>query len=113
MLNLIYNLSFVMKWTYKISMFLLLLSQTIFFLLAIYHTDSTLYYPGGDLEKIPTVGFSWIWYHLESWMICVVLNLIAIIVFFYGSLEEKMNWKSSDLAKIEIEEDEQRRDVRL
>ena len=96
-----------MKWAYKASLFLLLLSQSVFFLLAIYHTDANFYYPEGDLEADPTIGYSWIWYHQEQWMICVVLNFMAVLMFFYGLLDEKRNWKLSNLIEVKIEEEEE------
>ena len=55
-----------MRWQYKVSLFLLVLSQVVFFGLAAYHTDDQIYYPDGNLEATPTRGYSWIWYHPEQ-----------------------------------------------
>lgn len=40
-------------------------------------------------------------------MICVVLNFIAVLMFFYGLLDEKRNWKLSNLIEVKIEEEEE------
>jgi len=73
-----------MKWQYKISILLVLLSQTIFFSLAVFHMDSELYYPGGNLDAQPSQGYSWIWYHFEHWIICLILDIVAIVFFLDG-----------------------------
>ena len=82
-----------MKWQYKASFFLLLLSQTVFLALAAYHTDSELYYPAGLPEAKPSVGYSWIWYHLEQWIISLVFALVALVLFMYGLVTEFMAFR--------------------
>jgi hypothetical protein len=74
----------VMRWQYKVSLFLLLLSQVVFFGLAAYHLDDQLYYPDGNIEATPTRGYSWIWYHPEQWLISLVLVGAAVGFFVYG-----------------------------
>ena len=74
-----------MKSQYKVSLFLLILSQVIFFILAAYHTDRQIYYPE-DPTAIPTIGYSWIWYHPEHWLISLILAIIAITFFLYAAV---------------------------
>ena len=74
-----------MKWQYKVSLFLLVLSQVVFFGLAAYYTDDQLYYPDGDLGATPTRGYSWIWYHPEQWLMSLVLVVAAVAFFVYGA----------------------------
>lgn len=73
-----------MKWQYKVSLFLLFLSQVSFFGLAAYYTDSQLYYPDDNLDLTPSRGYSWIWYHPESWLICLVLVIAGLGFFVFG-----------------------------
>ena len=91
-----------MKWQYKASFFLLLLSQTVFFALAVYHTDNELYYPGGLPDAKPSVGYSWIWYHLEHWIISLVFALIALALFMYGLVSEFMDFRGKKVKVNEI-----------
>ncbi len=94
-----------MIWQYKVSLFLMLLSQTVFLGLAAYYTDNQPFYPDGNLEAASTRGYSWIWYHFEHWGISLVLNLAGVVVFISGVLKEKNpDWKLSDFIKIEIVE---------
>lgn len=78
----------VMKWQYKVSLFLLVLSQVIFFVLAAYHTDNQLYYPDDNLEPYPTRGYSWIWYHPEHWLLCLVLGIAGLGFFIFGIIDD-------------------------
>ena len=75
-----------MRWQYKISLFLLVLSQTVFFVLAAYHTDNQLYYPNGNLDATPTRGYSWIWYHPDQWHISLILVVIGLGFFVFGAI---------------------------
>ena len=95
-----------MRWQYKVSLFLMVLSQTVFLGLAAYHTDNRLYYPNDDPLATPSAGYSWIWYHPEQWIISLTLNIAAVATFMYGIIKEK-NWKLSDFIKIEIVETEE------
>ena len=71
-------------WQYKVSLFLLVLSQVVFLGLAAYHTDDQIYYPDGNLEATPTRGYSWIWYHPEQWLTSLVLVFAGVAFFVYG-----------------------------
>ena len=73
-----------MRWQYKVSLLLLVLSQVVFFGLATYNMDDQLYYPDGDLEATPTRGYSWIWYHPEQWLVSLVLVVAAVAFFVIG-----------------------------
>ena len=94
-----------MKWQYKASLFLLLFSQTLFFLFVFLQLDSNVY-GSSNPDVMPTVGYSWIWYHKEYWMICFVLNIFALLTFIHGWLEEN-NWKLSSLIEIEVNKEEE------
>ena len=63
-----------MKWQYVVSLFLLLLSQTLFLGLTFYHTDSK--------------GRSWVFYHQEHWIWSFVLIILGLVVFIYGVVAE-------------------------
>ena len=63
-----------LKWQYIFSLFLLLLSQILFFGLTFYHTDSQ--------------GRSWIFFHQEHWIWVLVLDILALVVFVYGMFSE-------------------------
>jgi len=91
-----------MKWQYKASFFLLLLSQTVFLALAVYHTDNTLYYQDELPDAKPTVGYSWIWYHLEHWIISLVFALIALVLFVYGLVTEFIDFRGKPVTVEEI-----------
>jgi len=98
-----------MRWQYSLSLFFLIFSSTLFFGLAIFHTDTKAYYQGGNIENSPTIGYSWIWYHFEHWGTCLGLNLVATGMFFYGLILDirESNWKLSNYIKIEITENEE------
>ena len=97
-----------MRWQYKVSLFLMVLSQTVFLGLAAYHTDNRVYYPNDDPLATPSVGYSWIWYHPEQWVISLTLNIAAVAVFISGIIKEKRpDWKLSNFIKIEIVETKQ------
>jgi hypothetical protein len=81
-----------MKWEYKVSLFLLLLSQIVFLGLAAYHTEVGLI--SGTRAVSPTAGYSWIWYHMEQWIISLFLSVLALVFFVYGVITEiKPYWK--------------------
>jgi hypothetical protein len=98
-----------MRWQYLLSIFLLILASFIFLTLALFHTDTATYYPGGDLDGEPTVGYSWIWYHPEHWVICYGLNFLALVFFLYGLVLDfrESSFKLSNHLKVEIIEDEE------
>jgi hypothetical protein len=98
-----------MRWQFKVSLLFLVVSQVVFFVLAAYHMDRVVYYPEGDLGASPSVGYSWIWYHSESWMISLVLIVAALAAFVWGMIAEirQTGWKLSDYIKIEIVEEEE------
>ena len=77
-----------MKLQYKIALFFLLLSQTSFLLIAAYHTDNELYYPNDQPNAEPTVGYSWIWYHLDHWIISLFLAFAGLITFSHGLISD-------------------------
>ena len=74
-----------MRWQYKVSLFLLVLSQVVFFGLVAYNTDDQLYYPDGNLDVAPSRGYSWIWYHPEQWLTSLVLAVAAVSFFVFGA----------------------------
>lgn len=96
-----------MRWQYKYSFILFMLSYTLFFALALYNTDSGAYYPNGDLEMTPTWGYSWIWYHPEQWIFSLILDLAALAVFVHGLIKDirDSSWRISDYIKIQIVEE--------
>ena len=98
-----------MRWQFKVSLLFLVLSQLVFFGLAAYHMDSRVYYPDGDPYASPSMGYSWIWYHFENWIISLTLSLAAVAVFIWGIIAEirRLGWKLSDFIKIEIVEEEE------
>jgi len=63
-----------MKWQYKISLLLLLISQILFFGLILYHMD-----PEGN---------SWILSHQEHWVWVFVIVGIALGMFVFGAISE-------------------------
>ena len=70
---------------------------------AAYHTYTRLYYPDGNPDASPTVGYSWIWHHFEQLIISLLLNIIEVVFFIVGLIKEKRpDWKLSDFIKIEI-----------
>ncbi len=84
----------VMRWQYKVSLFLMVLSQTVFLGLAAFHIQSQPYYSNDNPEATRVVGYSWIWYHFEQWVISLVLNLAGVAVFISGIINEKRpDWK--------------------
>ena len=90
-----------MKWEYKVSLLLLLLSQVVFLGLAAYHTEVRLI-SDDDSGVSPTSGYSWIWYHMDQWIISLVLSILALAFFVYGVITEiKPNWKLSNFIEKE------------
>jgi len=83
-----------MKWQYKVSLLFLILSQTVFLTLAAYHTDNELYYPAEQPDAKPTIGYSWIWYHLEHWIISWVLVIVSLVFYLHGLLTDFMRSKN-------------------
>ena len=77
-----------MKWQYKVSLLLLLVSQTSFLALAAYHTDKNIYYPSDSPGVPPSLGYSWIWYHLDHWIFSLVVALAAVVIFIHGLVTE-------------------------
>jgi hypothetical protein len=59
---------------YKISLFLFILSQLSFFLMAFYQTDAN--------------GVSWIFYHPEEWIISLYLSVLASASFLAGAAQD-------------------------
>lgn len=88
-----------MKWQYKLSFFLLLLSQTSFFILAALHTD---FYPNNDAMGAQSiVGYSWILYHFEHWVISFGLAFGALLALLYGFLLEIMDSRRTEKKNFE------------
>jgi hypothetical protein len=77
-----------MKWQYKLSLLLLLVSQTSFLVLAAYHTDTKFYSSSNRTGTSPSLSYSWIWYHLEHWIISLVFALGALFMFIHGIVSE-------------------------
>ena len=63
-----------MNAAYKISLFLFILSQLSFFLMAFYRTDAN--------------GVSWIFYHPEEWIISLYLSVFALASFLAGAAQD-------------------------
>ena len=63
-----------MRWQYKISFLLLLVSQVLFFGLCLYHTDSE--------------GVTWIFSHQEHWFWVFVIVGVALGMFVFGLISE-------------------------
>jgi len=98
-----------MRWQYKVSLFLMVLSQTVFFGLAAFNIQTQPYYIEGTPEATREIGYSWIWYHFEQWVISLVLNIAGVVVFISGIINEKRpGWKLSDYIKMEIAEIEEK-----
>jgi len=78
-----------MRWQYKICLFLLLMSWTVFLGLAAYDTK---------------ISYSGIWYHFEHWSVSLVLSVVAAVfgLFGLGAEFRESGWKLSDLIKIEV-----------
>jgi hypothetical protein len=77
-----------MKFQYKLSLLFILLSQTSFLLIAAYHTDNQIYYSSaGSTDEIST-GYSWIWYHLEHWIISLFLAFAGLASFSHGAISD-------------------------
>ena len=92
-----------MRWQYKISLFLLVLSQITFFIFALYHTETRIGLPN-FIDETPTIGYSWIWYHPEHWLISFIICLVSLIVFISGLLLDlrEANWSLSNFIRIEV-----------
>ena len=84
-------------------MFLLLVSWTVFLVLAAYYTDSQAHHLGFKIES-SVIVYSGIWYHFEHWSISLVLSFVAAVfgVFGLGVEIRESGWKLSDLITIEI-----------
>jgi len=65
-----------MRSQYKVSLFLMLLSQTVFLGLAAYYIDDQY------------SGYTWIWYHPEQWTFSLTIGLFGLAVFVYGIMAE-------------------------
>lgn len=98
-----------MRWQYLVGLFLVFLASFVFFVLVLFHTDNVAYYPSGDFDAKPTIGYSWIWYHFEHWGICLVLTYSSLVFFLHGLILDlrESGWKLSNYIKIEIVEDEE------
>ena len=93
---------FEVKWQYKLSLFLMIMSWIVFLIVAYYNTAPLV---GSNLDSY--AGYSWIWYHQDQWIISLVLNLVALGLFMFGLLSEiKSGWSLSKFIKIEIDESE-------
>ena len=101
-----------MKWHYKVCLFLLLVSWTLFLVLAAYHTDNQAYHPWGKIES-SSIIYSGIWYHFEHWSISVVLSFVAAVFGVFGLVLDirESGWKFSDFIKIEIIETDDENDL--
>ena len=95
-----------MRWQYKVCLFLLLVSWTVFLVLAAYYIDNQAYHPGGKIES-SLIFYSGIWYHFEHWSISLVLSFIAAVFGGFGLVVDirKSGWKLSDIIRIEIIDD--------
>ena len=98
-----------MRWQYKVSLFLMVLSQFVFFALAAYNTESRVDYPKVGAEESRKVGYSWIWYHPEQWLISLVISLISLVACVDGLLVDlkESGWSLSNFIKIEEVETEE------
>ena len=65
----------MLRWQYKVSLFLIILAQVVFFLMTIYHTDST--------------GYSWILHHQLDYVWSFILVLSSSIFFIYGVMVDE------------------------
>ena len=92
-----------MRWQYKVCLFLLLISWTIFLGLAAFYVDNQSHHPGGTIGS-SLFGYSGIWYRFEGWSISLILSSVAVVVGLFGlGLDIKdSGWKLSDFIKIEI-----------
>lgn len=88
-----------MRWQYKVCLFLLLVSWTVFLVLAAIDTGSQAYKHESSL-----IVYSGIWYHFEHWSISLVLSFVAAVfgLFGLGAEFRESGWKLSDLITIEI-----------
>jgi hypothetical protein len=77
-----------MRWQYKVSFLLLLLSQTAFLGLAAYFTDNQVYYSNNDSTAVSTIGYSWIWYHPQEWTWVLPLAVLALVFFLFGLVRD-------------------------
>ena len=93
-----------MRWQYKIALFLMILSQVVFFVFVAYNTESKVNYPQVGAEERRTIGYSWIWYHPEQWLISLLLSFGSLLVCIYGLLVDlkKSGLSLSHLVKIEV-----------
>ena len=88
-----------MRWQYKVCLFLLLVSWTVFLVWAAIDTGSQAYKHESSL-----IVYSGIWYHFEHWSISLVLSFVAAVfgLFGLGAEFRESGWKLSDYIKIEI-----------
>jgi hypothetical protein len=86
------------KWQYKLSLFLMIVSWIVFLSIAYYNTS-----PVVNSDTNSYAGYSWIWYHQEQWIISLVLNIVALALYILGILSDmKSGWNLSKFIKIEI-----------
>ena len=78
-----------MRWQYKISLLLLLISWTVFLIFA---------------DNDTTMGHSEIWYHVEHWVVSLLLTLEAVVFSLYGLIMDikERKLKQSDSIKIKV-----------
>ena len=86
----------------------MVLSWTMFLVIAAYNTETRINHPQVDNTEARTIGYSWIWYHPEQWLISLIISLVSVTVFVYGLLVDlkKSRWSISDFIRIEIVEEE-------
>jgi hypothetical protein len=96
-----------MRWQFKVSLFLLLMSWSVFLVLAAYDTIIPVYYPVENVES-SMIGFLGVWLFFEHWSISLGLSLAATVLLVFGlGLDIKVSgWKLTDFIKIEIIDDE-------
>ncbi|MBT8171927.1 hypothetical protein KJN74_03560 [Candidatus Bathyarchaeota archaeon] len=78
--------------------------------IAAYNTETKTDYPIENNIEARTIGYSWIWYHPEQWLICLIISLFSAVVFVYGLLVDlkKSRWSIRDFIKIEIVNEEEK-----
>ena len=88
-----------MRWQYKVCLFLLLVSWTVFLVLAGIDTGSQAY-----KHESSIIVYSRIWYHFEHWSISLVLSFVAAVLGLFGLGAEirESGWRLSDLITFEI-----------
>ena len=88
-----------MRWQYKVCLFLLLVSWTVFLILAAINTN-----PQANKTESYMIVYSRIWYYFEHWSISLVMSFVATVfgLFGLGVDIRESDWKLSDLITIEI-----------